>query len=105
MTQRIYSDDALVAIVQAWVAAGIRDDAGGGVSPVTLARVVDATHSGIAPRLRALADEGRLVRVEGIGPRTSRPRPSFLPAGHPDAPGERAARDAVAGSRGRGRGD
>lgn len=105
MTQRIYSDDALVAIVREWAAAGIRDDAGGGVSPITVARVVDATHSGIAPRLRALADEGRLVEVQGIGPQTSRPRPSFLPAGHPDAPGERTPRGTPAASRERGRGD
>lgn len=78
-------DDCLLATIEFFINCGVRDAAGGGVSPVTIAEGHHAERSTISEHCSALADAGELVRVTGIGIESNRPRPSFLPADHPDA--------------------
>lgn len=94
MTSAPIDDDRLIATIEYLINRGVRDGAGGGVSPVTIAAGHHAERSTITEHCSALADAGELVRVTGIGIESNRPRPSYLPADHPDAP-DAEAEDAV----------
>ncbi|WP_135535393.1 hypothetical protein [Halostella pelagica] len=54
-------------------------DINGGVHTTTVHEELDAAPSTIREHLNALADDGRLDRVNGWSPETGRPRMSFRP--------------------------
>jgi len=67
-------DADIIAAVEAAIAEG-DTDTGGGAHPSAVAARTPLSESGVAPRLRQLADEGELVQVWGVGPHI--PRQSF----------------------------
>lgn len=100
MTGRVTDDDKarLAAMVAFLVRCGVRDGLGGGVAASTLAQVCPWSRSTVGIHLRALCDRGVLVEVQGVAREAGganvgkRARTSFLPAGHPDAPGDETPR-------------
>ena len=57
-------------------------DIGGGWHPKIVAENLNVSPSPVRKRLQSLAEEGRVVAVDGVGP--TGPRVSYLPADHPD---------------------
>jgi len=55
-------------------------DTGGGWHPQVVAAALHVSPSAVRNRCQDLADEGRVVAVDGLGP--TGPRVSYLPAGH-----------------------
>lgn len=56
---------------------GETDGAGGGVATPTVAEEIGVDRATVAKHVRTLVDEGKLERVNGIGP--TGPRPSYFP--------------------------
>lgn len=83
---RTHSDEAILDAVDELVEAGDRDLWEGGVRPETLADELDIPVDTARRYIRALVDDGELVRVRGACPEEPyHPRASWLPANHPDA--------------------
>jgi hypothetical protein len=89
------ADDVIVDTLRECIARGERDLLDGGVPTVVLADHLEATQATLSDRCSTLADAGRLVQVHGVAPADAtkspdqpRARPSYLPADHPDAPGQ-----------------
>lgn len=82
-------DELLIAVIGAATEEGVTDGLGGGVTPDDVQAALPEAHelsqSRVKARLRDLADEGALERVEGIDPETLRPRSSYKPPHSPDA--------------------
>ena len=78
MTNNPYAvpDDDLIDAIRAALNAGDRDT-GGGAHPEHVAKHCALDVRSLWNRLNALADAGRIQRVQGIGP--DGPRDSYLP--------------------------
>jgi hypothetical protein len=85
MTKGIPVQDRRILGALKQAPADARDGARGGWHPTVIAARVDWGGNATRAALERLRAEGRVVRVQGLGPAGA--RPSYLPADHPDAEG------------------
>ncbi|WP_135807341.1 hypothetical protein [Halorussus marinus] len=85
-------DHELLEAVRMLYAAGETDLAAGGVHPESIGEELGIDMKTATHRCRELADEGRLVRQDGLNPETLQSRISYAPVDKDESNTERPQR-------------
>jgi hypothetical protein len=76
---RVITDAELIDAVTDLYEAGVRDHLNGGAKREAVAERVDASTTTVKIRLRDLAEDGRLVALDGMSPESKQIRKSYRP--------------------------